>query len=106
MQIMPKWYPAELRERATRMALDRVDEHGSAWAVAQALGPRLGVGPETLRKWVLQAQIDAGAKPGPSSGEVAEIKRLRGEVRDLKEANDILKAASIFFARELDPRHR
>jgi transposase len=56
MQIMSNRYPAEQRERATRMALDRLDEYGSAWAVAQALGPKLGVGPEALRKWVLQAQ--------------------------------------------------
>jgi len=62
------------------------------------LGPKLGVGPETLRKWVLQAQTDAGARPGPSSDELAEIKRLRGQVRDLTEANEILRAASIFFA--------
>jgi transposase len=106
MQIMPKRYPAEQRERATRMALDRLDEYGSAWAVAQALGPKLGVGSETLRKWVVRAQVDAGRRSGPSSEELAEIRRLRAEVRDLKEANEILKAASIFFARELDPHHR
>jgi transposase-like protein len=88
------------------MLLDRLDEYPSAWAAAQALGPKLGVGSESLRKWVLQAQIDQGQRSGPSSDELAEIKRLRAENRDLKEANEILKAASIFFARELDPRHR
>jgi len=103
---MPKRYPAEQRDRATRMLLDRLDEYPSAWAAAQALGPKLGVGSESLRKWVLQAQIDQGQRSGPSSDELAEIKRLRAENRDLKEANEILKAASIFFARELDPRHR
>jgi transposase len=61
---MPNRYPAEQRERATRMALNRLEENGSAWAVAHALGPKLRVGPETLRKWVLQAQIDAGARAG------------------------------------------
>jgi transposase-like protein len=66
----------------------------------------LNVGVETLRKWVLQAQIDAGTKSGPSSTELEEIQRLKRENRDLKEANEILKAASIFFARELDPRRR
>ena len=103
---MAKRYPAEQRKRATRMALDRLDEYPSAWAAAQALGPKLGVGSETLRKWILQAQVDAGDRPGPSSEELEEIRRLRAEVRELKEANEILKAASIFFARELDPRHR
>ena len=88
---MPNRYAAEQRERATRMALDRIDEHGSAWAVAHALGPKLGVGPETLRKWVLQAQTDAGARPGPSSEELAEIKRSK-EDADLREANEILRA--------------
>jgi transposase len=106
MQIMPNRYPAEQRQRATRMALERLDEYGSAWATAQALGPKLGVGSETLRKWVLQAQADAGQRPGATSDELAEIKRLKKENAELREANEILKAASIFFARELDPRHR
>jgi transposase len=103
---MPKRYPAEQRERATRMVLDRLADYPSVWAAAQALGPKLGVGPETLRQWVLQAQSDNGVRSGPTSDELAEIKRLRVEVRDLKEANEILKAASIFFARELDPHRR
>jgi transposase len=103
---MPKRYPAEQRERALRMALDRLDEYRSPWAAAQALGPKLGVGPETLRKWIVQAQVDQGGRSGPTSEELAEIKRLRAENRDLKEANEILQAASIFFARALDPRHR
>jgi transposase len=106
MWIMPRRYPVEQRERATRMDLDRLGEYPSAWAAAQALGPKLGVGAETLRKWILQAQVDAGQRSGPTSEEWEEIRRLRAEVRDLKEANEILKAASIFFARELDPRHR
>jgi transposase len=106
MRIMPKRYPKEQRERATRMVLDRLSEYPSVWAAAQGLGPKLGVGEETLRKWVLQAQVDAGDRSGPSSTELEEIKRLKAEVRDLKEANEILQAASIFFARALDPRHR
>ncbi len=103
---MPKRYPVEQRERATRMVLDRLDDYPSVWAAAQALAPKLDIGAETLRKWVVQAQVDKGDRSGPTSEELAEIKRLRGENRDLKEANEILKAASIFFARELDPRHR
>jgi transposase len=107
MQIMPKRYPPELRARATRMVVDRLEDYGgSAWAASQDLGPKLGVGPETLRKWVVQAQVDGGVRPGPSSEELAEIKRLRGQVRDLSEVNEILRAASIFFAGELDPRRR
>ena len=62
--------------------------------------------PETLRKWVAQAQVDAGTRTGPTSEELEEIKKLKKENRGLRETNEILKAASIFFARELDPRHR
>jgi transposase len=69
-------------------------------------GSELGVGPETLRKWVLQAQTDAGQRSGPTSEELAEIKRLRKENAELREANEVLKAASVFFAGELDPRRR
>lgn len=103
---MPKKYPAEVHDRAVRMALDRLSEYPSVWAAAQALAPKLDVGAETLRKWIVQAQVNAGDRVGPSSEELEEIKQLKRENRDLKDANEILKAASIFFARELDPRHR
>jgi transposase len=72
----------------------------------QALGPKVGVGRETLREWAVQARVDQGHRQGPTSEERAEMKRLKAENRDLKEANEILKAASIFFARELCPPHR
>ena len=98
---MPKKYPSEQRDRATRMALDRLDEYSSPYAAAQALGPKLGVGVETLRKWIVQAQVDGGVRSGPTSEELAEIKALKAQVRDLTEANEILRAASIFFAGEL-----
>jgi transposase-like protein len=103
---MPKKYPAEVHDRAVRMALDRLNDYPSVWAACQALAPKLDVGAETLRKWIVQAQVDAGERVGPTSEELDEIKKLKNEVRDLKEANEILKAASIFFARELDPRRR
>ena len=102
---MPKKHPTEVRERAVRMALDRLKDYPSPWAAFRDLGPKLNVGPETLRKWVAQAQVDAGTKTGPTSEELEEIKKLKKENRDLRETNEILKAASIFFARELDPRH-
>jgi transposase-like protein len=94
MRIMPKWYPSDQRARATRMAVDRLGEHPSAWAAAQALGPKLGVGAETLRKWIVQAQADAGDRSDPTSEELEEIRRLKAEVRDLRKANEILKAGS------------
>ena len=84
---MPKKYPSAQRDRAPRMALERLEDYPSPWAAAQAFGPKLGVGPETLRKWIVQAQVDGGAQPGPSSEELAEIKALKSQVRDLTEAN-------------------
>ena len=103
---MPKKYPAEVHDRAVRMALDRLNDYPSMWAACQALAPKLDIGAEMLRKWIVQAQVNAGDRVGPTSQELDEIKKLKAEVRDLREANEILKAASIFFARELDPRRR
>jgi transposase-like protein len=106
MGMVAKRYPADVRERATKLALDRLGEYGSAWAAARALGPKVGVGPETLRKWILAALADSSTASGMTGDERDEIKRLRAEVRELKEANEILKAASTFFVRALDPRRR
>lgn len=103
---MAKHYPVEQRERAVRMVLDHLDEYRSVYAACVAIGPKVGIGVESLRRWVLQAQVDDNARPGITTTEQQRIRDLEREVRDLKEANAILKAASIFFARELDPRHR
>ena len=102
---MPNKYSLEVGERVTRMALDRLPDYPSPRAACRDLGEKLNVGPETLRKWVRQAQVDAGSKPGATSAELEEIRRLKKENRDLRETNEILKSAAIFFARELDPRH-
>lgn len=91
---MPKKHPTEVRDRATRMALDRLNDYPSIWAACRDLAPKLNIGAETLRKWVTQAQADAGERSGPTSEELEEIKRLKREVRDLRETNDILKAAA------------
>jgi len=98
-------YPSELRERAVRMVFEVTPNYDSQWAAINAVAQKLGVGTaETVRKWVRQAEVDAGARPGTSSEESAELKRLRRENHELRRANEILKAASAFFARELDPR--
>ena len=73
-------------------------------AAVHRIGPRVGVNPDTLRGWCKQAEIDAGRRPGTTTSDAARIKELRQEVRELKRANEILLAASSFFARELDPR--
>ena len=96
-------YPPELRERAVRMVAQVRPEYPSDWPAICAVAEKLGIGTaETLRKWVRQAEVDAGARPGVSSEESAEIRRLKRENAELRRANEILKAASAFFAAELD----
>ena len=103
---MPKKFPTEVRDRAVRMTLDRLADYTSMTAACHDLAPKLNIGVGTLRKWVAQAQADAGERNGPTSVELEEIKRLKRENKDLRDINEILKAASAFFARELDPRNR
>jgi transposase len=105
---MPKKYLPEVRERAVRMVLDHVDDYDSMTAACHAVGAhsQLGISREALRRWVAQARIDAGAQPGTTSAESEEIKALRAENKRLREANEILRQASIFFARELHPYRR
>jgi transposase len=100
-------YPPELRERAVRMVAEVGDQHDSEWAAISEVARLLGVGTaETVRKWVRQAQVDARARPGTTTEESAELKRLRRENAELRRANAILKTASAFFAAELDrPQH-
>jgi transposase len=81
-----------------------VEQGGQSFGVIPRIAKQLGVGPESLRGWLKQADIDAGKRPGISSTDAARIAELEREVRDLRRANDILKAASIFFATELDGR--
>ena len=95
-------YPPELRERAVRMVAEIRDQHETEWAAMRAVAELLGVGTtETVRKWVRQAEIDDGSRPGVSTEESAELKRLKRENAELKRANAILKTASAFFAAEL-----
>ncbi|OMH37209.1 transposase [Tersicoccus sp. Bi-70] len=102
----PRKYPQELRERAMRLVVEarREDPELSLNAAVIRVGQRTGVNPDTLRGWSKQAAIDAGERPGTSTNDAARIKSLEAEVRELKRANEILLAASSFFARELDPR--
>jgi len=96
-------YPPELRERAVRMVAEVAPNYESLWAAIGAVAHKLGVGSaETVRKWVHQAEVDAGERRGTSSEESGELTRLRRENAELRRANEILKAASAFFAAELD----
>src|SRR5271156_579226 len=99
-------YPPELRERAVRMVAEVRAGHDTEWAAMRAVSELLGIGTtETVRKWVRQTEIDAGSRPGVSTEESAELKRLKRENAELKRANAILKTASAFFAAELDRPH-
>jgi transposase len=94
-----------MRERAVRMVAEAVErgDYGSEFEAIRQIADRLGIGSaETLRKWVRQAEVDGGTRPGRTSEELAEIRALKKEVAELRRANDILKAASAFFAAELD----
>ncbi|WP_081766483.1 MULTISPECIES: transposase [Microbacterium] len=108
MRTMPalRKYPPELRERAMRLVQEarKEDPELSVNQAVIRIGQRVGVNPDTLRGWVKQAQIDAGDRPGTTSDDGQRIKALEAENRELKRANEILLAASSFFARELDPR--
>jgi transposase len=102
-----KRYPVELRERAVRMVTEIRSDHESEWAAMTQVSQLLGIGtPETVRKWCRQAQVDAGKRPGVSTEEAAELKRLKRENAELKRANAILRSASAFFAAELDRPQR
>lgn len=102
----PRKYPQELRERAMRLVQEarKEDPELSVNQAVVRIGQRVGVNPDTLRGWVKQAQIDAGERVGTTTDDASKIKQLEAEVRELKRANEILLAASSFFARELDPR--
>lgn len=100
---MPMQYPRELRERAVRLVAEHRGEYETEYAAIRSIAAKLGIGSaESLRKWVRQAEVDGGKRPGISSEESAEIRRLKRENAELRRANEILKAASAFFAAELD----
>jgi transposase len=100
----PKKYPDELHERAVRMVFETRKQTGQKTGVISRVAQQLGVNRETLRNWVYQAEVDSGQRPGTSTSDAQRIAELERENRELRRANEILKAASAFFARELDPR--
>ena len=106
MTTKGKRYPVEVRERAVRLVMEHRGEYESEWAAICSISQKCGMTAETLRKWVRQVEVDGGRRPGVSSEEAARIKELERENKELRRANEILKAASAFFARELDPQPR
>src|SRR5208283_1044164 len=98
-----KRYPPELKERAVRMVLETIEENGGErYGVVTRVARQLGIGMESLRAWVAQAEIDGGRRAGLTTEERARLKQLEKENRELKRSNAILRSASAFFAAELD----
>ena len=98
----PKKFSDELRERATRMAVELRQDPSTRGGAIRRVAEQLGMHPETLRNWVRRAEIDGGARPGTTTAEADRIAKLEQEVRELRRANHILKTSAAFFAAELD----
>ena len=98
----PRQYPPELKERAIRMVLESLDRGEQRQGLITRIARQLDIGPESLRRWVVQAEIDRGQRAGTTTDEALRISELERENRELRRANEILKSASAFFAAELD----
>ena len=103
---MPNKYDASTKAKAIRLVREHAGDYPTEWAAITAVSVRLGMSAETLRKWLRQAEVDAGEKPGTTTQESVEIRELRRKNRELEQTIEILKAATTFFARECDPLHR
>lgn len=104
--VAPRKYPEELRERAIRMAVEARRDPVTRSGAVRRVGEQLGINPETLRGWVLQAEIDAGDRAGTTTSDAQRLAELERENRELRRANAILRSASAFFAAELDRPQR
>jgi transposase len=104
--LHPRKYPNELRERALRLVAEAMaeDPELSLKGAVHRIGPRVGIFPDTLRGCAKKARVDAGLQPGTTTSDAARLKELEPEIKELRRANEILLAASRFFAREIDPR--
>jgi len=98
----PRKHPEELRERATRLAVEARRDPASRAGALSRIGGQLGIHPETLRNWVTRAEVDEGLRAGTSTTDAEKIAQLERDNKELRRANSILRSASTFFAAELD----
>ena len=101
-----KRFDENTKARAVRLVREHRDDYDTEWAAIRAISARLGMSAETLRKWVRQAEVDAGETAGVPTETARELRELRRKNRELEQTIEILKAATRFFARECDPLHR
>ena len=99
-------YPPEVRERAVRMVFEHQGEYPSQWKAIESISAKLSINHETLRQWVRRAETDAGERPGLTTDERARMRELERENKELRRANEILKAAAHFFGRSSTASHR
>ena len=100
-----KRFPPEVHERAVRLVFDQEREHNSQWACIEAIAPKIGCTPQTLRAWVKQAEVDEGRVDGLTTSDRERMKAMERELKELRRANEILRKASAYFAQaELDRR--
>ena len=103
----PTRFSPEVRARTVRMVVEHEAAHESQWAAIESIAEKIGCSAETLRKWVRQAERDAGRRPGLTTDERERLKQLERENVELRRANEILRLASAYFAKaELDRRHK
>jgi len=106
MGLMPSKYSEETRARAVRLVRDHAQDYDSQFAAIKAVAARLGMSTEALRRWVRQAEVDAGQAVGVTSESAKEIRELKRKNAELEQTIEILKAATSFFVRECDPPRR
>jgi transposase len=103
---MPRKYDEETKAKAVRLVVDHVEDYASEYEAIREVAARLGMNPETLRKWLRQAEVDAGQADGVTTTSAREIRELKRKNAELERTIEILKAATSFFVRESDPHQR